>query len=64
MPQQWQFEQNDDAQWRWKRVDDAQGSLDSPATFAKEIDCIMDAVRYTVARRRSQSEHGGDGSLQ
>ena len=64
MPQQWQFEQNDDAQWRWKRIDDAQGDVDSTATFAKEIDCIMDAVRYTVARRRSQTEHGRDGPLQ
>jgi hypothetical protein len=64
MPQQWQFEQNDDAKWQWKRIDDAQGDVDSPVTFAKEIDCIMDAVRYTVARRRSQTEHGRDGSLQ
>jgi hypothetical protein len=64
MPQQWQFEQNDDAKWRWKRIDDAQGDVDSPATFAKEIDCIMDAVRHAVARRRSQTEHGRDGSLQ
>ena len=64
MSPQWQFEQTEDARWRWKRIDDAQGDVDSTATFAKEIDCIMDAVRCTVARRRAQSEHGREGSLQ
>ena len=64
MPQQWQFDQNDDAQWRWKRIDDARGEVDSPATFAREIDCIMDAVRYTIACRRSQTDQGHDGPLQ
>lgn len=62
MSRQWQFEQND-TQWRWKRSD-AQGEVDSPTTFVKQIDCIMDAVRYAVARRRSQTEHGEDGPLQ
>lgn len=64
MPLQWQFEQTDDAQWRWKRTDDVEGDVGSAATFEKEIDCIMDAVRYTVARRRSQTQHGRDGPLQ
>ena len=53
MPRQWHFEQNDDANWQWKRIDEAQGDVDSTSTFAMEIDCIMDAVRYAVARRRS-----------
>lgn len=64
MALQWRFEQTDDAQWRWKRTEDAEVDVDSAATFDTEIDCIMDAVRYTVARRRSQTEHGRDGPLQ
>ena len=64
MALQWRFEQTDDAQWRWKRTDDAEGDVDSASTFEKEIDCIMDAVRFTVARRRAQTEQDRDGLLQ
>ena len=53
MSPQWHFVQDDHAQWRWKRVDETQGDVDSAESFMNEIDCIMDAMRYAVARRRS-----------
>ena len=54
MSRQWQFAQDAQGQWRWKRIDDAQGEVDSPESFATEVDCMMDAVRYAVGRRRPQ----------
>jgi len=50
---QWQFEQDDAGQWRWRRVDETLGNVDSVDSFANEVDCMMDAVRYAVGRRRS-----------
>ena len=52
MSQQWQFEQDAQGQWRWKRVDERLGAVDSAASFATEVDCMMDAVRYVVGRHR------------
>jgi hypothetical protein len=53
MASQWRFIQDDQAQWRWKRVDEARGDVDSPDTFECEIDCILDAVRYVVQQAKS-----------
>jgi len=56
MSQQWQFEMDEQAKWHWRRVDDAQVEVESPASFSKPIECIIDAVRYAVQRRRSASD--------
>jgi hypothetical protein len=54
MTRQWQFIQDDQAQWRWKRSDESQGDVDSPVSFECEIDCILDAVRFVVRQHRSE----------
>ena len=53
MSPQWHFIQDDQERWRWKRVDESDGDIDSANAFGSEIECIMDAMRYAVTRRRS-----------
>ena len=54
MSRQWQFEQDAQGQWRWKRFDETLGDVDSTDAFPNEIDCMMDAVRYAVGRRKTR----------
>jgi len=63
MPQQWHFEENEEAQWIWKREDDEQGSYASPAPFANRTECMLAAVRFAVQRRRCQIESAKDDLL-
>ena len=49
----WIFEQDDELRWRWvHRQDDAQLSQ-SAGSFQRPMDCVLDAVRHTVLRRRA-----------
>jgi hypothetical protein len=49
----WIFEQDDELRWRWvHRQDDAQQSQ-SAQSFQRPMDCVLDAVRHTVLRRRA-----------
>ena len=64
MRQQWQFEQDDQSRWRWKRLDDKRGDVDSAASFTNAAACMLDAVRYAVRQRRSQPVGGLDDFLQ
>ena len=56
MPLQWRFEQDDQAQWQWKLINTDGESVKSPASFANETACILNAVRFAVQRRRSQPD--------
>jgi hypothetical protein len=51
----WVFEQDDDLRWRWIHLsgDAQQQSVDR---FQQPMDCVMDAVRHVVMRRRALSE--------
>lgn len=40
-------------------MDHKQGETESSSSFASQTDCMMDAVRYVVERRRDHT--GGDG---
>jgi hypothetical protein len=52
----WIFEQDDELRWRWiYREHDAQQS-ESAETFQRPMDCVLDAVRHTVMRRRAMSD--------
>jgi hypothetical protein len=50
----WSFEQDGNERWRWKCLDDAEGATHSEASFATEVDCMLDAVRFAVRRRRGE----------
>ena len=59
----WHFEQDADARWRWKRVDDAGGHIESAQSFATEVDCMLDAVRFAVRRRRGDACWNDDSQM-
>ena len=59
--QQWRFEQDEQSQWRWTHIDAAEGEIGSPEAFPTQIDCMLDAVRFTVRRSRGGR---GDQRLQ
>ena len=52
MENQWLFEQDDDLQWRWVHLGGESQHVQSAETFQRESDCILDAVRHAVHRRR------------
>ena len=64
MPQQWHFDQDDEAQWYWKREDTEGGSFASPVVFTNQTECMLAAVRFAVQRRRGQIDSGRDDLLQ
>ncbi len=64
MSPQWHFIQDDQEQWRWKRIDESHGDIDSSDAFASEIECIMDAMRYAVTRRRAGAARNRDDLVQ
>ena len=64
MHHRWQFEQDDHARWRWKRLDGERGDVDSAASFADATACMLDAVRYVIRRRRARHGIDADGHLQ
>ena len=64
MPQRWQFEQDGNLRWRWKRLDDQHGEVGSVGSFPDQTACMLDAVRYAVRRRRSNPESGWETLLQ
>ena len=60
----WCFEQDGNERWRWKRLDEADGATESTATFATEVDCMLDAVRFAVKRRRGEAGASDEDRLQ
>jgi hypothetical protein len=51
----WLFEQDDDEQWRWVHLHyDAQQTR-SAETYERPMDCVLDAVRHAVRRRKAMS---------
>ena len=53
MAQQWQFEQDEQHRWHWKHPED---STESARSFSSATECMLDAVRCAVQRRRSRSK--------
>ena len=64
MSPQWHFIQDAQEQWRWKRIDESHGDIDSSDSFTSEIECIMDAMRYAVTRRRAGVVRSRDDLVQ
>ena len=60
----WSFEQDGDERWRWKRMDESEGATESVASFASEVDCMLDAVRFAVRQRRGEACANEDERLQ
>ena len=52
MGQQWRFNQDEDSQWRWTCVDDDDHHVQSATSFPDQARCMMDAIRFSVERRR------------
>jgi len=59
--QQWRFEQDEQQQWHWKH---AEIEAESEKSFESATECMLDAVRFAVNRRREQSELSGQDLLQ
>jgi|KBSMisStaDraftv2_1062788.scaffolds.fasta_scaffold2126105_1 hypothetical protein len=52
MENHWQFEQDDEFRWRWTHTTEEKQQAQSSESFDRPADCILDAVRYAVRRRR------------
>ena len=61
MAQQWQFEEDDQNQWRWQH---AEGTAKSAESFPSATQCMLDAVRFAVQRRRAEVEYPRQDLLQ
>jgi hypothetical protein len=44
--QRWQFGQNSNQRWYWRRLNDASTHLDSSRTFGSRLDCVADAFEH------------------
>jgi hypothetical protein len=55
MEKQWHFEQDDESRWRWTHTGVEKQQAQSAESFERPCDCILDAVRYAVRRRRPES---------
>jgi hypothetical protein len=64
MGQQWRFEQDDTAQWRWVYTDGEIEIVVSSTTFPNQIQCMMDAMRYVVRGRRPDARLAGEQAAQ
>ena len=51
MSERWRFEQDDEQKWTW-RHSKSDEHVESDDAFTHCIDCMLDAVRYVVRRRR------------
>ena len=54
MGERWVFEQDGELKWSWTRSDDDE-RIRSGSSFAECVDCMLDAIRHAVQRRRSAS---------
>ena len=61
MSQQWNFEQDTRQQWHWKRIED---KAESDESFATVTECMLDAVKCAVQRRRAQVDLARKNLLQ
>jgi hypothetical protein len=51
--EKWDFEQDEQHGWRWKRVDENARHLESTESFTRRVDCVIDAVRSAVRQARN-----------
>ena len=61
MAQQWQFVQDEYQQWHWRHAENA---VESAHSFSSATECMLDAVRFAVERRRSAAEGVREDLLQ
>jgi hypothetical protein len=61
MAQHWNFEQDEQQQWHWQHLE---GSEKSSNAFASATECMLDAVRHVVKRRRADAVRPGKDLLQ
>ena len=54
MRQEWRFEQDERAQWRWIHTDGENRTVASSRSFPDQVRCMMDAMRFVVRRRRPE----------
>jgi hypothetical protein len=57
MENRWQFEQGEDSRWRWAHTTEDSERVESRLGFERATDCMLDAVRYVIARRRASLEN-------
>jgi hypothetical protein len=63
MAEQWKFVQDEQSQWRWTHTDENDRRVESKASFENQAQCILDAIRFAINRRRA-SAADADGSSQ
>jgi hypothetical protein len=51
----WLIEQDDAGCWRWTRTDASSRTVSSCA-FARHAECVLDAIRHALKRRRHEEE--------
>ena len=56
MENRWVFEQDDELQWRWVHLTGNAQQRQSEEAFQRPMDCVLDAVRHAVLRRRAMSD--------
>jgi len=54
MEKHWDFEQDNESRWRWTHTTSEKQQAQSAQSFERQCDCILDAVRYVVRRRRPE----------
>jgi hypothetical protein len=52
----WVFEQDNEQQWRWVHLTGEAHERQSSEAFRKPMDCVLDAVRHAVKRRKAMSD--------
>ena len=55
------IQQDEEQQWHWKQPD---AETESAKSFSTATECMLDAVRFAVQRRRGEFEGSGEDLLQ
>ena len=61
MAQQWEFVEDEEKQWHWQSTET---KAHSAGSFPTATQCMLDAVRFAVQRRRTQIDYPRQDLLQ